>query len=149
MRKIDYKSLVFLSALPLIYVSNTLEKALFVGVILLVVTMAIKGLTLLLNKYVEGRVALYSYLIIGAALLSILTIILNTYFILDEMIAVYLSLILLNSAIIKKDDEVLVLDQLLVSLASLLILIIIGGLREVLSSGQIEFVSLFTKTFKL
>ncbi|MFA5692523.1 MAG: Rnf-Nqr domain containing protein [Acholeplasmataceae bacterium] len=149
MKKIDYKNLVFLSVLPLIFISNTFEKGLFVGFILLITSLIIKGLSYLINKYTSDRFRVYSYLLLTTTILSVFTIILKTFFVFDDLVFIYLSLIILNVNIFNPNEDLKLLDQLLISLSSLLLLIIIGGLREVLGSGQIEFINLGSKTLKL
>lgn len=149
MRKIDYKSLVFLSVLPLIFVSNSFEKGLFTGLILLVVSLAIKGLSYIVDKFSSDRFRIYTYLLIGTTIITILTIILKTFFVFEDMLFVYISLILLNVNIFNPSEEISFKDLSLVSLISFLLLIVIGGLREVLGTGQIEFINLGSKTFKL
>lgn len=144
------KSMILLSILPLIFVAKSFESALIAGVVLLVVTMAIKGLSLLVDKFVEGRFRSYTYIVLSAAIISILTIVLNTYIAQTELYAIYFALIILNVDLVyNAEEKVSVVKQLIISSLSLVALVIIGLLREVLGTGTLTIALFNVETIQI
>lgn len=144
------KSMILLSILPLIFVAKSFESALIAGVVLLVVTMAIKGLSLLVDKFVEGRFRSYTYIVLSAAIISILTIVLNTYIAQTELYAIYFALIILNVDLVyNAEEKVSVVKQLIISSLSLAALVIIGLLREVLGTGTLTIALFNVETIQI
>lgn len=132
------KSLILLSVLPLIFISKSLEAALISGLVLLVVTMIIKGLSLVVDKFIEGRFRNYTYIVLAAGIISVITIILGTYISTAELFSIYFALIIMNLDIVYNSEEkISVVKQLVISSLSLAVLIIIGLLREVLGTGTL------------
>jgi len=127
-----------LSIVPLIYIATSLEKALLAGIVLFVSSMLVKLASLALDKFVEGRFNLYAKLILIAAIIAALSIILSTYFNLDQIFSIYLALILFNVDMMHKDDNKMsVLGHLYTAISSFLLLVIIGFLRETLGTGAL------------
>lgn len=134
-----YKSLIMLSILPLIYISTSFEMALLAGLVLLVVSLSIKALSLWLGHFVHPRIALYTYILLSAALVTIFTIIYGTFFSTNQLLGIYLSLILVNVSVIGNEEEPLeFMKHLWMSLIGFGILLVIGLLREVLGTGSFE-----------
>ena len=134
-----YKSMIMLSILPLIYISTSFEMALLAGLVLLVVSVSIKALSLWLGHFVSARIALYTYILISAAIVTIFTIIYGTFFSTNQLLGIYLSLILVNVSVIGNEEQPLeFIKHLWISLTGFGILLVIGILREVLGSGSFE-----------
>lgn len=137
------KSSIFLSILPLVIVATSLEIALISGLVLLLVTISIKGLSFVVDKFIEGRFRNYTYIVIAAGLISVLTIILGTYLSSTELFSIYFALIIMNLDLVYNPEEkTSFVNQLVKSLIALAILIVIGLLREVLGTGTLT-ISLF------
>ncbi len=133
-----YKSMIMLSILPLIYIATSFELALLSGIVLLVVSLSIKGLSLWLEKLVSKRIALYAYLLLSASLITVFTIIYGTYFSNTQILGIYLSLILVNAGVLGSDDAPLdFVKHLYVILIGFGVLLFIGLVREVLGSGSL------------
>lgn len=134
-----YKSMIMLSILPLIYISTSFEMALLAGLVLLVVSVSIKALSLWLGHFVSARIALYTYILISAAIVTIFTIIYGTFFSTNQLLGIYLSLILVNVSVIGNEEQPLeFIKHIWISLSGFGILLVIGLLREVLGSGSFE-----------
>lgn len=150
MDKNIYKSFIFLSVLPLIYVSTDFESAFFAGLVLLVISMLIKAASLVVDKYADGMAAIYTYVILTAALISFLSILLNTYFTLNETVGIYLSLLLFSVGLMhQRTVTVSHKGQLIISVAAFGLLVLIGLLREVLGSGSLTIASFGLSTIEL
>ncbi len=134
-----YKSMIMLSILPLIYISTSFEMALLAGLVLLVVSVSIKALSLWLGHFVSARIALYTYILLSAAIVTVFTIIYGTYFSTNQLLGIYLSLILVNVSVIGNEEQPLeFIKHIWISLSGFGILLVIGLLREVLGSGSFE-----------
>lgn len=145
MEKHMMKSLVFLSVLPLIYISTSLEIALISGLVLVVLSLIIKGFSLLIVKFTTGRMTVYSYLLVTTAIISLTSIILGTFFNFGQLVPIYLSLLLFNSYIVDQGTgyrDLSFKNQLIILGVSFLLLIVIGFLREFLGTGSL-YLSIF------
>ncbi|VEU82997.1 Rnf-Nqr domain containing protein [Acholeplasma hippikon] len=132
------KSMIILSILPLIFISTTFENALIAGLVLVVVTMAIKGLSLLIDKLAEGRFRTYTYVILTAGIVSLLNIILGTYISQTELYSIYFVLFILNVDLVYNPSEkVTAVKQLVISALSFVLIVFVGLLREVLGTGTL------------
>ncbi len=142
MEKNMIKSLVFLSVLPLIYIATTLEIALISVLVLVVLSLVVKGLSYVINKFTTERATVYSYLFVAAAMISLTSMILGTYFEFSQLVPVYLSLLLFNVVVIdqgKGYQQLGFKQQIIVLFGALGLLIVIGFLREFLGTGSIGF----------
>src|SRR5690606_7860249 len=140
MNKKLIRDLSILSILPLIYVANSLEKGILLGAILLIVSMALKGVSILSDKFLERRISTYVKLMLGAALILVIQVVLSAYFTLNQLISLYLSLILFNVNIMYKEEETLnVIEHLISNVGALVLIILIAFFREFLGTGAITF----------
>lgn len=153
---LNTKHIIALSLIPLIYVLTSLENAIVAGLVLVVVTMIIKLLSLFINNMVEGRFRTYTYMILATALVTVISIILNTYFTTFELVTVYLALIILNIENVYEKKETSVLKQLLISGITFVLIILIGLIRELLGTGTLtlamfglETITVFAKEFAI
>jgi len=139
MMKDTFKSLVMMSILPLIFISTSFEMALLAGLVMVVVTLAIKGLSLWLDTFVSKKIAVYSYILLSAALITVFSIIFQTFYSITELLGIYLSLILVNIAMMSESDEkVSFVTYLKMVGIGFGLLLIIGLLREILGTGAFK-----------
>ncbi|CDR31463.1 hypothetical protein Aocu_13900 [Acholeplasma oculi] len=139
MKRNDLKPFILLSLLPLIYLSTQLSIALWMGLIYSVLTLVVIGLGILIDKYLNGRIRIYTYLILMAAIITITMTILTAYVEINQWIGIYVALTLFLIPTLKEQKEpISVWNQLFMLGVSLLTLILIGLFREVLSTGAIN-----------
>ncbi|WP_025725048.1 hypothetical protein [Acholeplasma granularum] len=140
MNKNDLKIYILLSILPLIYLTNTLEIAIFIGLVYVLLALILFAAGLLINKFSEGRLRLYSYIILAGAIITSTMFILNTYFTLNQFIGIYLSitLLLLPKFTGDKFKDISITNQLFMVVTGFITLIVIGLLREVLATGALS-----------
>lgn len=144
------KSMILLSILPLIFIATSIEIALISGIVLFVVTMIIKLLSLFVDKFVEGRFRNYTYIVLAAGIITVLTIILGTYISTTQLYSIYFALIIMNLDIVyNPDQKVNLVNQLIISVLSVVLLVVIGSLREVLGTGMITLSLLDVKEIVL
>jgi len=139
----DLKPYVLFSILPLIYLANTLETALFMGIVYVLLAVIIYFSGLLIDRFSEGRIKLYIYIILAASIITITMTIFNTYFTLNQFMGIYLALTLFVLPQLKMDalSKEKVLPYMFMIGVGLLTLLIIGFLREFLGTGSITLMA--------
>lgn len=151
MNKNNLKPYILLSILPLVYLSNTLETALFMGLIYVVLAAIIYGAGLLIDKFSVGRMRLYTYILLVAVVITMTMTILNTYFSLNQFMGIYLALTIFTIPQLKAktSDIQKPMDYVFVTLISFVALIVIGFLREFLGTGSITLAAFGVETIEI
>lgn len=149
--KNNLKSFVLLSILPLVYLANTLETALFMGFVYILLSVIIYFTGKLINQYANGRGRVYTYIILAASIITVTMTVLNTYFDLNQFMAIYLALtiFILPQLKSKSLNDVNTLESMLMIVSGFIILTIIGFLRECLGTGSISFLAFGMDTIKV
>src|SRR5690606_13871811 len=133
-------NIIILAILPYNYVAYSIYKDILLGAILLIVSMALKGVSILSDKFLERRISTYVKLMLGAALILVIQVVLSAYFTLDQLFSLYLSLILFNVNVMYKEEETLnVVEHLISNVAAIVLIIVIAFFREFLGTGAITF----------
>lgn len=151
MYKNSLKPYILLSILPLVYLANTLETALFMGIVYLILAVAIYYSGLIIDKFSQGRARMYTYILLAAALITVTMTILNTYFTLNQLMGIYLSLTLIIIPQLKTEalSKQKPLDHLFMILVGFGALIAIGFLREFLGTGSITLLAFGVDTIQV
>lgn len=137
--RLNEKTFVLLAALPLVFVSRNLENAIYAGLGLIVVSLAIKGLSYVLPKFASDRFLVYVYIIASAALITIATLVYQTFFSVQDQVGLYLSLLIVNGALLfPKGEEQSFLKHSVYTLIAFGAILATGLLREFLATGGIE-----------
>ncbi|MBG0762142.1 hypothetical protein IY230_00755 [Acholeplasma laidlawii] len=139
MNKNNLKPFILLSILPLIYLANTLETALFMGLVYVILALIIYAGGLLINKFSEGRMRSYAYILLTASIVTIIMTVLGTYFSLNQLMGIYLALTIFTIPQLRLEtvEEKSILDHGLMILVGFVALVLIGFLREFLGTGSI------------
>lgn len=151
MNKNNLKPYILLSILPLVYLSNTLESALFMGITFIVLAAIVYGAGLLIDKFSVGRMRLYTYILLVAVVITMTMTILNTYFSLNQFMGIYLALTIFTIPQLKAETSEIQkpMDYVWVMLISFVALILIGFLREFLGTGSITLAAFGVDTIQL
>lgn len=151
MNKNNLKPYILLSILPLVYLSNTLEIALFMGITFIVLAAIVYGAGLLIDKFSVGRMRLYTYILLVAVVITMTMTILNTYFSLNQFMGIYLALTIFTIPQLKAETSEIQkpMDYVWVMLISFVALILIGFLREFLGTGSITLAAFGVDTIQL
>lgn len=151
MNKNNLKPYILLSILPLVYLSNTLESALFMGITFIVLAAIVYGAGLLIDKFSVGRMRLYTYILLVAIVITMTMTILNTYFSLNQFMGIYLALTIFTIPQLKAETSEIQkpMDYVWVMLISFVALILIGFLREFLGTGSITLAAFGVDTIQL
>ncbi|HHX76693.1 MAG TPA: hypothetical protein GX698_04870 [Acholeplasmataceae bacterium] len=151
MNKNNLKPYILLSILPLVYLSNTLEIALFMGITFIMLAAIVYGAGLLIDKFSVGRMRLYTYILLVAVVITMTMTILNTYFSLNQFMGIYLALTIFTIPQLKAETSEIQkpMDYLWVILISFVALILIGFLREFLGTGSITLAAFGVDTIQV
>lgn len=151
MNKNNLKPYILLSILPLVYLSNTLEIALFMGITFIMLAAIVYGAGLLIDKFSVGRMRLYTYILLVAVVITMTMTILNTYFSLNQFMGIYLALTIFTIPQLKAETSEIQkpMDYVWVMLISFVALILIGFLREFLGTGSITLAAFGVDTIQL
>src|SRR5690554_6632745 len=151
MNKNNLKPYILLSILPLVYLSNTLEIALFMGITFIMLAAIVYGAGLLIDKFSVGRMRLYTYILLVAVVITMTMTILNTYFSLNQFMGIYLALTIFTIPQLKAQTSEIQkpMDYLWVILISFVALILIGFLREFLGTGSITLAAFGVDTIQV
>lgn len=151
MNKNNLKPYILLSILPLVYLSNTLESALFMGITFIVLAAIVYGAGLLIDKFSVGRMRLYTYILLVAIVITMTMTILSTYFSLNQFMGIYLALTIFTIPQLKAETSEIQkpMDYVWVMLISFVALILIGFLREFLGTGSITLAAFGVDTIQL
>lgn len=151
MNKNNLKPYILLSILPLVYLSNTLESALFMGITFIVLAAIVYGAGLLIDKFSVGRMRLYTYILLVAIVITMTMTILNTYFSLNQFMGIYLALTIFTIPQLKAETSEIQkpMDYVWVMLISFVALILIGFLREFLGTGSITLAAFGVDTIQV
>jgi len=151
MNKNNLKPYILLSILPLVYLSNTLEIALFMGITFIMLAAIVYGAGLLIDKFSVGRMRLYTYILLVAVVITMTMTILNTYFSLNQFMGIYLALTIFTIPQLKAQTSEIQkpMDYLWVMLISFVALILIGFLREFLGTGSITLAAFGVDTIQV
>lgn len=151
MNKNNLKPYILLSILPLVYLSNTLEIALFMGITFIMLAAIVYGAGLLIDKFSVGRMRLYTYILLVAVVITMTMTILNTYFSLNQFMGIYLALTIFTIPQLKAETSEIQkpMDYLWVMLISFVALILIGFLREFLGTGSITLAAFGVDTIQV
>ena len=147
----DLKPYILLSILPLVYLANTLETALFMGLVYVLLALVIYFAGILIEKFSEGRIKLYIYIILAAALITVTMTVLTTYFTLNQFMGIYLALTLFVLPQLKSDalSKEKVLPYVLMIGVGFVLLLVIGFLREFLGTGSITLLAFGVETVQV
>lgn len=139
----DLKPYILLSILPLVYLANTLETALFMGLVYMLLALVIYFAGSLIERFSEGRIKLYIYIILAAGLITVTMTVLNTYFTLNQFMGIYLALTLFVLPQLKADalSKEKALPYVLMIGLGFVLLLVIGFLREFLGTGSITLLA--------
>lgn len=151
MNKNNLKPYILLSILPLVYLSNTLEIALFMGITFIMLAAIVYGAGLLIDKFSVGRMRLYTYILLVAVVITMTMTILNTYFSLNQFMGIYLALTIFTIPQLKAETSEIQkpMDYVWVMLISFVALILIGFLREFLGTGSITLAAFGVDTIQV
>lgn len=151
MNKNNLKPYILLSILPLVYLSNTLEIALFMGITFIMLAAIVYGAGVLIDKFSVGRMRLYTYILLVAVVITMTMTILDTYFSLNQFMGIYLALTIFTIPQLKAQTSEIQkpMDYLWVMLISFVALILIGFLREFLGTGSITLAAFGVDTIQV
>lgn len=147
----NYIQAIFLMILPLIFVSNTFNSAVFSGLAFIVVAVMTYFLSLLIDNYLDKDIRIYVYILVMFTLLTIVTLCLKWWVdgVVDQ-IGIYTASALLNLLLIKnerKDEKINIANAMLVLLISIAVVVFIGFFREVLGTGSLTFFNIQAELF--
>lgn len=147
----ELKPYILLSILPLVYLANTLETALFMGLVYVLLALVVYFSGRLIDKFSEGRIKLYIYIILAAGLITVTMTILNTYFTLNQFMGIYLALTLFVLPQLKSDalSNEKVLPYIFMIGVGFILLLVIGFLREFLGTGSITLLAFGVETVQV
>lgn len=151
MNKNNLKPYILLSILPLVYLSNTLEIALFMGITFIMLAAIVYGAGVLIDKFSVGRMRLYTYILLVAVVITMTMTILDTYFSLNQFMGIYLALTIFTIPQLKAETSEIQkpMDYVWVMLISFVALILIGFLREFLGTGSITLAAFGVDTIQV
>ncbi len=151
MNKNNLKPYILLSILPLVYLANTLETALFMGLVYLLVAVVIYFAGMVIDEFSEGRMRMYTYIVLAAMIITVMMTILNTYFTLNQFMGIYLALILFTIPQLKSEaiDKQKTFDHIFMILVGFVVLVLIGLLREFLGTGSITLLAFGMDTVQI
>ena len=152
--------MLFLGLCSSLAVTTTFEKSFLMGISVMVVLLFSNLFISLIGKYVPEHVKIPVFILIIATFVTVLEMLLHAFVpILYESLGVYLPLIVVNCIILgralsvasKSSLIVSIKDALRIGVKYLLVLVILGTLREILGNGTltiIDSISTLTK-FKI
>lgn len=151
MNKNNLKPFILLSILPLIYLANTLETALFMGLVYVVLALIIYAGGLFINKFSEGRMRSYAYILLTASIVTIIMTVLGTYFSLNQLMGIYLALTIFTIPQLRLEtvEEKSIVDHGFMILVGFVALVLIGFLREFLGTGSISLLAFGVDTVQV
>ncbi len=131
---------------PLLAVTGTVVNALGLGLATLVVLMGSNGAVSLIRAYVTDAVRLPAFVMIIAALVTVIEMLMQAYtFELYEILGIFIPLIVTNCAVLGRADAFAsknavlpsMVDGFMMGLGFLVILLILGGMRELVGQGTL------------
>src|SRR5690606_29728374 len=131
---------------PLLAVSGTVVNALGLGLATMAVLAGSNGCVSLIRHYVTDAVRLPAFVMIIAALVTVIEMLMQAFtFELYEILGIFIPLIVTNCVVLGRADAFAskhgivpsVLDGAMMGLGFLVILLLLGGMREVLGQGTL------------
>lgn len=131
---------------PLLAVSGTVVNALGLGLATMAVLTASNGCVSLIRHYVTDAIRLPAFVMIIAALVTVIEMLMQAFtFELYEILGIFIPLIVTNCVVLGRADAFAsrnsvgpaVLDGAMMGLGFLVILLLLGALREILGQGTI------------
>jgi len=131
---------------PLLAVSGTVVNALGLGLATMVVLAGSNACVSLIRSFVTDAVRLPAFVMIIAALVTVIEMLMQAYtFELYEILGIFIPLIVTNCVVLGRADAYAskhpvlpaAFDGAMMGLGFLLILLLLGGLREILGQGTL------------
>lgn len=131
---------------PLLGVTNTLTNALGLGVATLLVLLGSNIVVSLVRSHVPNEIRIPIFVMIIATFVTVIQLLMNAFtFGLYQSLGIFLPLIVTNCAIIGRAEAFAsknpilpsALDGLMMGLGFLLVLLVLGGMREILGQGTL------------
>ncbi len=131
---------------PLLAVTGTVVNALGLGLATLVVLMGSNGAVSLIRGYVTDAVRLPAFVMIIAALVTVIEMLMRAFtFELYEILGIFIPLIVTNCTVLGRADAFAsknpvlpsLLDGFMMGAGFLVILVILGGMRELIGQGTL------------
>jgi len=141
--------MLFLGLCSSLAVTTTFEKSFLMGISVTVVLIFSNVFISLIGKYVPEHIKIPVFILIIATFVTVLEMLLHAFVpVLYESLGVYLPLIVVNCIILgralsvasKSSIMVSIKDALRIGLKYLLVLVILGTLREILGSGTLTII---------
>lgn len=143
MKTKNYSLWIFLAAIPLIAFSKTLEISIYSSLVLLVVMLITKGFDVLLENRLNKEFLPFIYLILVAVQVTIIQLITNTFAsFYNSEIALYLSVLVVNLAILIPSSEQTFKKTIINTGVSILFIVVASLFREVFGTAMINISSL-------
>lgn len=131
---------------PALAVSNTIEKALGMGLMVVIILAITNGIISLLRNVIQDEIRIPAYIVIIATVVTSIEMVVNAYVPgLASSLGVFIALITVNCIVLGRAESYAsknsvgksILDGLGSGLGFLLALVMIGFVREILGTGQI------------
>ena len=131
---------------PLLAVSNTLINSLGLGLATTITLVCSNGIVARIRQYVMPEIRLPVFVLVIACVVTAIELIMNAWFYeLYKTLGIFIPLIVTNCAIIgraeayasKNNVDKAVLDGLAMGLGFTLVLILLGGMRELIGAGTL------------
>ncbi|MDP5136386.1 electron transport complex subunit E [Rheinheimera baltica] len=131
---------------PLLAVTSTITNALGLGLATLLVLLGSNVAVSLVRNHIANEIRIPVFVLIIASLVTVVQLMMNAYtFGLYESLGIFIPLIVTNCAIIGRAEAFAsknavlpsALDAIMMGLGFLLVLLILGGMREILGQGTL------------
>lgn len=131
---------------PLLGVTNTLTNALGLGVATLLVLLGSNVVVSLVRSHVPNEIRIPIFVMIIATFVTVIQLLMNAFtFGLYQSLGIFLPLIVTNCAIIGRAEAFAsknpvlpsAIDGVMMGLGFLLVLLVLGGMREILGQGTL------------
>jgi len=131
---------------PLLAVTGSVVNAMGLGLATLVVLMGSNACVSLIRNYVTDAVRLPAFVMIIAAMVTVIEMLMQAYtFELYEILGIFIPLIVTNCAVLGRADAFAsknailpsMVDGFMMGLGFLIILLILGGMRELVGQGTL------------
>ena len=131
---------------PLLAVTGSVVNAMGLGLATLVVLMGSNACVSLIRNYVTDAVRLPAFVMIIAAMVTVIEMLMQAYtFELYEILGIFIPLIVTNCAVLGRADAFAsknailpsMVDGFMMGLGFLVILLILGGMRELVGQGTL------------